>query len=252
MDKQYIFFFADGKAEGNARMKSRLGGKGANLAEMTNLGLPVPPGFTISTDVCGIFNENQGEIPTSIEAEIDRNLARLESLLGRKLGDANDPLLISVRSGAKFSMPGMMDTVLNLGLNDKSVEGLARKTNNERFAYESYCLFISMFANVVLAIPKEKFDDLTDGLRKKEKLGRQELLSQAQLKLLLQKYKALVKKKAGKDFPQEPRTQLNLARDAVFRSFYNQRAIFYRRRTIYPMTWAPRSTFRQWSSAIPA
>ena len=234
MDKQYIFFFADGKAEGNARMKSRLGGKGANLAEMTNLGLPVPPGFTISTDVCGIFNENQGEIPTSIEAEIDRNLARLESLLGRKLGDANDPLLISVRSGAKFSMPGMMDTVLNLGLNDKSVEGLARKTNNERFAYESYCLFISMFANVVLAIPKEKFDDLTDGLRKKEKLGRQELLSQAQLKLLLQKYKALVKKKAGKDFPQEPRTQLNLARDAVFRSFYNQRAIFYRRQNNIP------------------
>jgi pyruvate,orthophosphate dikinase len=169
-----------------------------------------------------------------MDAEIEANLARLESLLGRKLGDVDNPLLVSVRSGAKFSMPGMMDTVLNLGLNDKSVEGLAKKTGNQRFAYESYCRFISIFANVVLGIPKDEFDKLTDVLRRKERLGHQALLSETQLKHLLKGYKALVKKKSGKDFPQDPKTQLNMARDAVFRSWNNPRAIFYRRQNNIP------------------
>ena len=217
--KKYVYFFGEGTAEGDATMKGLLGGKGANLAEMTNLKLPVPPGFTITTEVCNIFFANNGTIPEEIEEEIEAHLSRLERLMGRRLGDPENPLLVSVRSGAKFSMPGMMDTILNLGLNDQSVKGLARRMGNERFAYDSYRRFIMMFGNVVLGIPKEDFDRAA---------------SKGTLEELVEKFKGLVKDRAGIDFPQEPRTQLTMARDAVFRSWNNERAIYYRRQNNIP------------------
>src|SRR5260221_7364529 len=155
---QYVYFFGGGKADGNKDMKDTLGGKGAGLAEMTNAGLPVPPGFTISTAACNLYQQRRGSLTPEIETEIEKALGRLESLMAKKLGDAADPLLVSVRSGAKFSMPGMMDTILNLGLNDRSVEGLKSKTSNGRFAKDSYRRFIQMYGNVVLGIDKERFD----------------------------------------------------------------------------------------------
>src|SRR5512147_1924175 len=158
MAAKRVYFFGGGKAEGNGAMKDILGGKGAGLAEMTNLGVPVPPGFTISTEVCNLFYKNRGKIPADVKKEIAVNLARLERLLGKKLGDPKNPLLVSVRSGAKFSMPGMMDTILNLGLNDRSVEGMAQRTKNPRFARDSYRRFLQMFGNVVLGIDKDRFE----------------------------------------------------------------------------------------------
>jgi pyruvate,orthophosphate dikinase len=162
MASKHVYFFGGGKAEGHGGMKDILGGKGAGLAEMTNLGVPVPPGFTISTEVCNLFYKNRGKIPADVKKEIASNLARLERLLGKKLGDPKNPLLVSVRSGAKFSMPGMMDTILNLGLNDRSVEGIAQKTKNPRFAYDSYRRFLMMFSDVVLGIDKEHFEEIFD------------------------------------------------------------------------------------------
>ena len=156
---KYVYFFGGGKAEGKGDMKDTLGGKGAGLAEMTNAGLPVPPGFTISTEVCRIFYENKGKLGEEIQQQINEALARLESLTEQKLGSNERPLLVSVRSGAKFSMPGMMDTILNLGLNDVSVKALAARTSNDRFAWDSYRRFIQMFGNVVLQIDKREFDD---------------------------------------------------------------------------------------------
>ena len=165
---QYVYFFGGGKADGNRDMKETLGGKGAGLAEMTNALLPVPPGFTVSTAACNLFVERGGTLPTEIDAEIEKNLQRLESLMGKKLGEARDPLLVSVRSGAKFSMPGMMDTILNLGLNDQSVQGLAAKTGNGRFARDSYRRFIQMYGNVVLGIDKDRFEHELGAVKKKE------------------------------------------------------------------------------------
>src|ERR1051325_6350729 len=155
---KYVYFFGDRKADGNRHMKDLLGGKGSGLAEMTNAGLPVPPGFTISTEVCTTYYEENGRIPQAVEREIDEKLKKLEKASGAELGSTDNPLLVSVRSGAKFSMPGMMDTILNLGLNDDSVEGLKARTNNGRFAFDSYRRFIQMFGNVVLEIPKESFE----------------------------------------------------------------------------------------------
>src|SRR3989442_3457421 len=155
---KHVFFFGNGKADGDRTMRDTLGGKGSGLAEMTNAGLPVPPGFTISTDVCSIYYAENGNIPASIEAEVAENLRKLEKAAGATLGSSENPLLVSVRSGAKFSMPGMMDTILNLGLNDQAVEGLKRRTQNGRFAFDSYRRFLQMFGNVVLEIPKEAFD----------------------------------------------------------------------------------------------
>jgi pyruvate,orthophosphate dikinase len=226
---QHVYFFGAGKAEGHKDMKDVLGGKGAGLAEMTNAGLPVPPGFTISTRVCILYQERNGSVTPAIEAEIERNLERLEGLMGKTLGDARDPLLVSVRSGAKFSMPGMMDTILNLGLNDRSVLGLKAKTGNGRFAKDSYRRFIQMFGNVVLAIDKDAFEHELRAVKKQRKVTADVQLDEAALDGVIERFKRVVQDEKGRPFPQDPREQLKGARDAVFASWNNPRAITYRR-----------------------
>ena len=224
-----VFFFGGGKAEGNGTMKDVLGGKGAGLAEMTNLGVPVPPGFTISTEACNLYYRNRGKLPKDVKAEIAANLSKLERAIGKKLGDPKNPLLVSVRSGAKFSMPGMMDTVLNLGLNDQTVEGLARKSRNPRFAYDSYRRFLMMFSDVVLDLPKGNFEHIFDAKKHERGVAYDVDLTAEDLKDLCGKYKALVKERLRREFPQDPLVQLELARDAVFRSWNNDRAKYYRK-----------------------
>jgi pyruvate,orthophosphate dikinase len=229
MDTKYVYFFGGGHADGHGKMKEELGGKGAGLAEMTNAQLPVPPGFTISTRACVAYFQQGGKLPPEVDPRTAEALARLEKLQGQKLGDPEDPLLVSVRSGAKFSMPGMMDTILNLGLNDRSAEALARKSGNPRWAYDSYRRFIQMFGNVVLEIPKDEFEHIFDGQKKKAKAKLDTELSAENLKNVVAEYKRLVQKKTGRPFPQEAREQLKMARDAVFRSWNNKRATTYRR-----------------------
>jgi pyruvate,orthophosphate dikinase len=225
---KYVYSFGGGKADGNGKMKDVLGGKGAGLAEMTNAGLPVPPGFTIQTEACREYMR-QGGVSEEVDRQMDAALARLESLQGQKLGKGDNPLLVSVRSGAKFSMPGMMDTILNLGLNDESVEALAKKSNNPRFAYDSYRRLIQMFGNVVLDIEKHAFDEVFDGKKKQRKVKLDTELDAKALKEVIGEYKKVVKKEAKRDFPQDPHEQLVMARDAVFRSWQNERAKHYRR-----------------------
>ncbi len=225
---KYVYFFGAGKADGHGKMKDLLGGKGAGLAEMTNAGLPVPPGFTITTDACREWMRT-GKTSEAVEREMDEALRRLEELQGQKFGAGENPLLVSVRSGAKFSMPGMMDTILNLGLNDKSVEALARRSNNPRFAYDSYRRLIQMFGNVVLEIPKAEFDEVFEGMKRKKKAKLDTELDAAALKQVVEEYKKVVKKHAKREFPQDPHEQLVMARDAVFRSWNNERAKHYRR-----------------------
>jgi len=227
--EKYVYSFGGGKAEGNGTMKDILGGKGSGLAEMTNAGLPVPPGFTIATSACRLYFENGNKMPQAIAAEYPPALDKLESLLGLRLGDAISPLLVSVRSGAKFSMPGMMDTILNLGMNDKIAEAFAVKSGNPRWACDSYRRFIQMFGNVVLEIPKDKFEHIFDGQKKKRGFKLDTQLTPEDLKAVIEGYKKLVKKETGKDFPQEPREQLRMSIEAVFRSWYNPRAGTYRR-----------------------
>ena len=224
---KYVYFFGGGAADGNGRMKDVLGGKGSGLAEMTNAGLPVPPGFTIQTEACREYM--RGKLNPQIDVEMHAALARLEQLQGQKLGAGDNPLLVSVRSGAKFSMPGMMDTILNLGLNDKAVEALAERSNNPRFAYDSYRRLIQMFGDVVLDIPKKKFEHIFDGVKERAKVKFDYELQPQALKEIIAEYKKLVKKETGKDFPQNPLDQLVQARDAVFRSWENERAKTYRR-----------------------
>lgn len=224
---QYVYFFGNGKADGNGRMKDVLGGKGAGLAEMTNAGLPVPPGFTIQTEACREYM--RGRLNPQIDVQMRAALKQLEEMQGQKLGAGDNPLLVSVRSGAKFSMPGMMDTILNLGLNDKAVEALAKRSNNPRFAYDSYRRLIQMFGDVVLDIPKKKFEHIFDGVKAAAKVKFDYDLSPEALKKIIAEYKKLVKKETGKDFPQAPMEQLVAARDAVFRSWENDRAKTYRR-----------------------
>jgi pyruvate,orthophosphate dikinase len=224
---QYVYFFGGGKADGNGRMKDTLGGKGAGLAEMTNAGLPVPPGFTIQTEACREYM--RGAVSPKINAEMHAALERLEKLQGQKLGTGENPLLVSVRSGAKFSMPGMMDTILNLGLNDKAVESLTKRTGNPRFAYDSYRRLIQMFGDVVLDVEKKKFEHIFDGVKKRAKVKFDYELQPDALKEIIAEYKKLIKKETGKDFPQAPLDQLVQARDAVFRSWQNERAKTYRR-----------------------
>jgi len=234
METKYVYFFGGGKADGHGKMKEELGGKGAGLAEMTNAGLPVPPGFTISTRACRDYFARGGSLPPEIEPQMKASLLRLEELQGQRLGDPQNPLLVSVRSGAKFSMPGMMDTILNLGLNDQSVEALARKSSNPRFAYDSYRRFIQMFGNVVLEIKKEEFDHIFEGQKKKSRARLDTDLDAEALRKVVAEYKKLVEKKNGKPFPQDARQQLLMARDAVFRSWNNPRAIHYRRMNSIP------------------
>ena len=225
---KYVYFFGGGKAEGRAEMKEILGGKGANLAEMTNIGIPVPPGFTISTKVCQYYYEHGRKYPSEMHGQIDRDLAKLEKEMGQKFGDAEDPLLVSVRSGAAVSMPGMMDTVLNLGLNDASVEGLAKKSGNERFAWDAYRRLINMFGNVVLRMEHKDFEHEMDKLKKKKKAKQDTDLDAEALKELVAAYKKVIKTKGKMTFPQDPRKQLQLSIDAVFGSWNNPRAIRYR------------------------
>ncbi len=225
---KYVYFFGGGSAEGHGKMKDELGGKGAGLAEMTNAGLPVPPGFTIQTEACREYMRTN-KVSAIIEQEMEESLRRLEQLQGQKLGTGDNPLLVSVRSGAKFSMPGMMDTILNLGLNDKSVEALAQRSNNPRFAYDSYRRLIQMFGNVVLGIAKEHFDEAFDAEKKRRKAKLDTDLDAKALQEVIKDYKAVVKKHAKMDFPQDPLKQLELARNAVFESWQNDRAKHYRR-----------------------
>ena len=226
---KHVYFFGGGKAEGNRDMRNSLGGKGAGLAEMTNAGLPVPPGFTISADVGGLYYARGGKVPGSLDKEILKHLMRLERLTGNKFGSTENPLLVSVRSGSRFSMPGMMDTILNLGLNDETVEGLKRKTQNGRFAADSYRRFIQMFSNVVLEVPKEAFAGVLERVKRDQRVRQDTELSERALRIVIDRYKRLVKRQTGNLFPQDPYDQLQMARDAVFRSWQNPRAIEYRR-----------------------
>jgi pyruvate,orthophosphate dikinase len=227
--KKYVYFFGNGKADGNRTMKDTLGGKGSGLAEMTNAALPVPPGFTISTDACNLYYANSQKLTPAIESEIVANLRKLEKAAGAELGSTKKPLLVSVRSGAKFSMPGMMDTILNLGLNDQTVEGLKAWTSNGRFAYDSYRRFMQMFGSVVLEIPKSAFEHEFEGIKKAKNAKLDTDLDEAALREVVSAYKKVVKQHTGKDFPQDPMEQLKGARNAVFRSWNNARAKEYRR-----------------------
>jgi pyruvate,orthophosphate dikinase len=227
--KKYVYSFGAGTADGDGKMKDTLGGKGAGLAEMSRAGVPVPPGFTISTEVCNIYFNNNSKVPADVDSQIDAALGILESRMGQKLGDTQNPLLVSVRSGAKFSMPGMMDTILNLGLNDKTVEAVVVKSGNARFAYDCYRRFIQMFGNVVLEIPKDEFEHLFDARKKQVKAKFDTDLTAEDLKAVIAEYKKLVQKKTGKPFPQNAKDQLAQARDAVFRSWWNPRAGYYRK-----------------------
>ncbi|MCG6919958.1 MAG: pyruvate, phosphate dikinase [Acidobacteria bacterium] len=225
---QYVYFFGGGKADGHKDMKDTLGGKGSGLAEMTNAGAPVPPGFTITTQACNAFVD-QGRVPPEVDEQTEAALARLEELEGKKLGDSENPLLVSVRSGAKFSMPGMMDTILNLGLNDQSVEGLKKKTGNGRFAKDSYRRFMQMYGNVVLGVDKDAFEHELNAVKKKAKVKADVDLDEADLDDVIARYKKVVKREVHQDFPQDAREQLVGARDAVFESWMNPRAITYRK-----------------------
>lgn len=227
-NKKYVYFFGEGKAEGTADMKGLLGGKGANLADMTSIGLPVPPGFTITTEACDYFDKHNGGYPNGMKEEVLSNLKRLETLMGAKLGDRKNPLLVSVRSGAAQSMPGMMDTVLNLGLNPDSLQALIEKTGNERFAWDSYRRFIQMFGDVVMGVPHSQFEYALQSVKDENGLVFDTELTVDNLKEVIKRYKIIYKKATGEDFPTDPEYQLFKAIDAVFKSWNNERAIKYR------------------------
>jgi len=226
---KYVYMFGGGTADGDGTMKDLLGGKGSGLAEMSRAGVPVPPGFTIITDVCNVFFDNDKQVPAEVDRQIWEALDKLEGLAGKKLGDAADPLLLSVRSGAKFSMPGMMNTILNLGLNDKTVEGLVAKTGNPRFAYDCYRRFIQMFGEVALGIDMVLFDEAFDARKHKIKAKQDTDLTAEDLKAVIDEYKKIVQKATKKPFPQDTREQLILSRNAVFMSWWAPKASYYRK-----------------------
>jgi pyruvate,orthophosphate dikinase len=228
MAEKRVYFFGGGRAEGNAKMKELLGGKGANLAEMTNLGVPVPPGFTIATKVCGEYYKSGGKWPTGLDEEVDANLAKLQKAMNAKLGDPQKPLLVSVRSGAAVSMPGMMDTVLNLGLNDEVIDGIIERTGNARFAYDIYRRFIDMFGDVVMGCHHEHFEAEISGAKKKAGVALDSELSGEELKGVVESYKKVYKKHVGQLFPQDGKIQLKHAINAVFGSWNVGRAVRYR------------------------
>ena len=225
MAKKFVYFFDEGKKE----MKELLGGKGANLAEMTTLGLPIPAGFTITTETCAEYYDNKKKLPAGLMEEVEKNIAKLEKKMVAKFGDNENPLLVSVRSGAAASMPGMMDTVLNLGLNDKAVAGIIKKSGNDRFAWDSYRRFIQMFSNVVMQVEGELFSEALDELKKEKGVKFDTQLEAADLKELVVRYKAIIKKETGELFPEKPIDQLRMSVEAVFGSWNNKRAILYRR-----------------------
>jgi len=224
-----VYKFGGGTAEGDRGMKQLLGGKGANLAEMSSIGLPIPPGFTISAEVCKYYNEHDGEWPEGLDEAVQEDIHHIEDLMGLKFGDSSNPLLVSVRSGAAQSMPGMMDTVLNLGLNDASVQGLADKTNNERFAYDCYRRFIDMFGCVVMEISHDEFEEALQGIKDEKSVELDTELELEDMKELVDRYKAVYRKSTGEMFPQSPKEQLRYAINAVFGSWNSNRAIKYRR-----------------------
>ncbi len=233
MGHKYVYLFS----EGNGQMRELLGGKGANLAEMTNLGMPVPQGFTITTEACTRYYEDGKTIAPEIEAEIYEYLAKMEEITGKKFGDASNPLLVSVRSGARASMPGMMDTILNLGINDQVVEGVKVLTNNERFAYDSYRRFIQMYSDVVMELSKKRFEVIIDEMKEARGVKMDTELNADDLKEMVVKFKEFYKSELGTDFPQDPKEQLMGAVKAVFRSWDNERAVFYRRMNDIPSSW---------------
>jgi len=233
MSQKFIYLFS----EGSGKMRELLGGKGANLAEMTNLGMPVPQGFTITTEACTKYYEDGKKIAPEIEKDIYANIATMEKICGKKLGDAKNPLLVSVRSGARASMPGMMDTILNLGLNDTVVEGLSALTQNPRFAYDSYRRFIQMFSDVVMELSKKDFEKIIDKVKEKRGITLDLDLTADDMKDLVVKFKAYYKEKLGSDFPTDPKVQLMEAVKAVFRSWDNPRAIYYRKENDIPSSW---------------
>jgi pyruvate,orthophosphate dikinase len=237
MATKHVYFFGNDKAEGGANMKELLGGKGAGLAEMTNIGIPVPAGFTISTEVCTYFMNHDGTFPKGLEEEVRENVAKLEAVMGGKFGDAKNPLLLSVRSGARVSMPGMMDTVLNLGLNDETVKGLVDKTDNPRFAYDSYRRFIQMYGDVVMGVHAEHFEELLAKKREQAGVAMDNELSAEDLSDLIEQYKLVVEKHAGKSFPLDPWDQLWGGIGAVFHSWNVPRAVSYRKMHNYPDDW---------------
>ena len=231
---QHVYSFGGSLTEGDKSMRDTLGGKGANLAEMARAGVPVPPGFTVSTQVCNMFLAGGNRVPDEVETEMAEKLAHLESDMGKQLGDPANPLLLSVRSGAKFSMPGMMDTILNLGLNDEATEGLARLSGKEAFALDCYRRFIMMFADVVMDVSKGEFEEILEGIKERAGAENDMDLNAGQLREVVEAFKAHYKQALGKDFPQEAREQLKMARDAVFRSWDNPRANHYRRMNDIP------------------
>jgi pyruvate,orthophosphate dikinase len=237
MSVKYVYFFGDGEAEGDGQMKNLLGGKGANLAEMTSIGLPVPAGFTLSTEVCTEFYKNNRNYPASLRAEVDSHMARVEALMGKKFGDPANPLLVSVRSGARASMPGMMDTVLNLGLNDDTIKGVITQSGDERFAYDSYRRFIQMYSNVVLDMDGDILEHLLEQMKERCGVHDDTELSAANLKDLVGQFKLRIKEELGRDFPLDPSEQLWGAIGAVFGSWMNQRAKTYRRLNNIPAEW---------------
>jgi len=235
--EKFVYFFAAGEAEGNAGMKNTLGGKGANLAEMTAIGLPVPPGFTISTDICTAYYAEGGKLPEWVRPEALKALARVENKIGKKFGDAKNPLLVSVRSGARASMPGMMDTILNLGLNDQTVEGLAQSANNARFAWDSYRRFIQMYSDVVMGMNSSMLEVTLEDLKAEKGIHLDTDLTTDDLKKLVQKFKDLVQQMTGQKFPTDPHEQLWGAISAVFKSWNTARAITYRELHDIPASW---------------
>lgn len=240
---KYVYYFGDKGADGDGSMRSLLGGKGANLAEMTRIGLPVPPGFTISTEVCSYYYDHKRSYPPELKDQVEKALAKIEKSVGKKLGDAQNPLLVSVRSGARDSMPGMMDTILNLGMNDTTVEVVAEKTQNARFAYDSYRRFLQMYGDVVMGVQRradehhEPFETVIENLKKEVGVENDTDLSVEHLKTLVDRFKALIRERTGKNFPQDPREQLWGSISAVFGSWQNDRAIVYRRKYGIPHEW---------------
>ena len=233
MSHKYVYLFS----EGNRDMRELLGGKGANLAEMTRAGLPVPQGFTVSTEACTQYYNDGRQINDDIQAQIYEGLAKMEEICGKKFADPENPLLVSVRSGARASMPGMMDTILNLGLNDEVVEGLAKFTNNPRFAYDSYRRFIQMFSDVVMELSKKRFEEIIDQLKDEKGVKLDTELDTDDMKELVVRFKAFYKEEKGEDFPTDPKVQLMEAVKAVFRSWDNPRANVYRRMNEIPYDW---------------
>src|SRR5437588_888328 len=219
-----VYFFN----EGNGKNKKLFGGKGAGLAEMTRLGLPVPPGFTITTEVCNLYYANGKKLPRSLMNEVKKNIAKIERKTGKIFGSIQNPLLVSVRSGAAISMPGMMDTILNLGVNDKTVIGLARKSNNPRFAWDSYRRFLQLFGKVVFGINDERFNEVLDKAKHDQGVQIDSDLNEESLKKIVSEYKSICENHLGKPFPDDPYKQLELAIEAVFRSWMGERAIIYR------------------------